>query len=230
MNEIIIEKDTDIVNELVEGHNSVVFNTDDVGVLTECIKKLNDHELDCSTKKINCDVSLNFKNTKLSTRVEIIKWALGYKDLVDATLILNIFNLIKGFNNCDQSFFEVSEVMFNSFEEFIDVKTSLKDDLLLFRKELAKYFYSLFRTVGATVFPDNVRPEILPLIYQRIFLIADFISISNMIRNFKTVEDLVFVENAEMFLQSLSTRYVFAGALMRNAGVVLGDINAGDKQ
>lgn len=230
MNEIIVENNIDVVAKLVDGHNSVVFKTDDIEVITDCIIKLNDHELSCGEKKVPCDVSLNFKNTKLNTRLNIIKWALGYKDLVDSTLILNIFNLIKGFNNCDQSFFEVNEVMFNSFEEFIDIKTSLKDELLGFRKELAKYFYSLFRTVGATVFPDNVRPEILPLIYQRIFLIADFISISNMIRNFKSIEDLVFVENAEMFLQSLSTRYVFAGALMRQAGVVLGDINAGDKQ
>lgn len=230
MNEIIVDKQCDIQEKLKEGKNLVVFKLEKAEDVIACLKKLNEYEIACIEKQTPLEVSLNFKALDLPSRECILQWALTYKDLVDSTLILNIFNLIKGFNNCDKSFFDVKEVMFNTFEEFIDVKTALKDDLLAFRKELAKYFYSLFRTVGATIFPDNVRPEIMPLIYQRIFLIADFISISNMIRNFKSVDGLVFVENAELFLQALATRYVFAGALMKQAGVMLGDNNVGDKQ
>lgn len=225
MKEIIVDKQgMDITSELdVNEKNIVVFKQEDPSTICEQLNKINIWEIERIESKENCDVSLNFKELSFDTRVVILKWALTHFDLVDSTLVLNIFNLIKGFNNCDSSFFDAQEVMFNSFEEFIDIKTLLKEDLIIFRKELAKYYYSIIRTVGATVFPDNALPVIIPLVYQRIFLISDFISLSNMVRNFKSIDELVFVENAEMFLQSLATRYVFAGILMKKAGVVTGE-------
>jgi hypothetical protein len=103
--------------------------------------------------------------------------------------------------------------------EFVDMKVKLKAELTELSKEITRYFYSILRTVGLTDFPANNLPEVIPFIYQRIFLVSDFISLSNIIRKFESIDNLVYVENAEYFLQSLSTRYMFATMLIQNAGL-----------
>jgi len=169
--------------------------------------------------KKNFTIRLNLKELSFDARLEIIRSAIKNLDLIDSTLILNIFNLIKGFNTVDPSFFASPDIVVNSMLEFVDMKVKLKAELTELSKEITRYFYSILRTVGLTDFPANNLPEVIPFIYQRIFLVSDFISLSNIIRKFESIDNLVYVENAEYFLQSLSTRYMFATMLIQNAGL-----------
>lgn len=197
----------------------LIFEEMSVEESIECIKLIHEKELELHNSKTNFELSINFKALDFKTRLEILKYAITNLDLIDSSLILNIFNLVKGYNTFDDSFFESEEIMINNLEEFLDIKSGLKTELDELTKEIARYYISILKTAGVTDFPANNLPKVMPFLYQRIFYISDFISLSNIIRKFTEVTDLIYVENAESYLNALANRYVFANILMQDLGL-----------
>jgi hypothetical protein len=161
-------------------------------------------------------VKLNLKALSFEDRLEILRSALNNQDLLDSTLVLNIFNLINSYKELNKDYYSSEEVMVNSTIEFIDMKNKLKEELTKFSNELARYYISIIKTVGVTDFPANNLPQPIPYVYQRILLISDFISMSNIIKSIQEVNGLIYVENAELFLSALANRYVFANAMIKD--------------
>ena len=211
----------DTITDFAQYNQKVLtFDFSDENTLLATLDALNTFEKSAQEKKEHFEISLDFKKLPMSLRVAAMKWALTNEELIDSTLVLNILNLIKGYNTFDESFFQSPVVIVNNLEEFLDLKQALTSELKTFTTALAKYYFSIFKSAGITDFPANNRPVIIPTVYQRVLLVSDFISLSNIIRKFTEVKDLVYVENAEMFLNTLATRYVFANTLMEQAGLL----------
>lgn len=195
-------------------------NLEDMKICLQTIFDAEKELHDAKENKKEYEINLEgIKNLSLDNRVELLKMALKNEDLLDSTFLLNIFNFLKTFNNFDDSFFQSSAVFVNDFDEFCDLKDGVMEELEVVNKNIARYYISIIKTLGVTDFPANNLPQIMPYIYQRIFLISDCISLSNMIKKYKSVDNLIYVENAEYFFSNLANRYVFANFLIKNAGL-----------
>lgn len=219
MNEVVVNSIDDC--RYNDDSTMFIFKDKSSDEIVDFLKKLNTLELEFIESNKKFDIHLNFKSIGFSDRISIMKWALQNNDLVDSSLILNIFNFIKGYNTFDDTFFDSKEVIVNDLEEFLDMKTALSTEISYFVKNLAKYYFSIIKTVGVTDFPSNNLPETIPFIYQRVLLISDFISLSNIVKGIKSIDELIYVENAEMFLQSLSNKYLFSQILMNKTGMLI---------
>lgn len=163
---------------------------------------------------------LDVKNLPFEEKVEFFKYILSNEDVLDSVIILNIFNMIKCYNAFDDSYFEAEDTFFKDFEEYLDIKTSLRDELDRFSKQLCIYYMSILYSCGVT--DDNADKDIIsmPLVYQRILYVVDFISMSNILnktKNFEIkVDDLYLIQNSCIYLESLSNRFLIGLKLMKS--------------
>lgn len=50
-------------------------------------------------------------------------------DIRNASLILNLLNLIRPYNTFDDEFFKSENIMFNDIEQFLDLKMTFSDEI-----------------------------------------------------------------------------------------------------
>lgn len=220
MNEIVIDKTgIDIAESDLNNSVKIIYKIDDKDEIIKHLTKLNNYELKQQEEKKPIEIYLNFKALSFDTRLEILRWALTKEDLIDSSLILNIFNLIKGYSTFDKTFFESEEVMFNKATEFLDFKRKLVVERTKFLRELARYYFSAIKSCGIVEYSTDNPPVIIPFVYQRVLLISDFITMSNMLYDIVEVNDLVNVANARYFIDSLSTKNSIANIFIKSLGV-----------
>lgn len=220
MNEIVIDKTgIDIAESDLNKSVKIIYKVDDKDEIIKHLTELNNYELKQQEEKKPVEIHLNFKALSFDTRLEILRWALTKEDLIDSSLILNIFNLIKGYSTFDKTFFESEEVMFNKATEFLDFKRKLVTERTKFLRELARYYFSVIKSCGIVEYSTENPPVIIPFVYQRILLITDFITMSNMFYDIVEVNDLVNVANARYFIDSLSTKNSIANIFIKSLGV-----------
>ena len=220
MNEIVIDKTgLDVENLDLENAVKIIYKVDDTEYIIKHLTDLNNFELKKQEEKKPIEVHLNFKYLSFDTRLEILRWALTKEDLIDSSLVLNIFNLIKGYSTFDKTFFDSEEVMFNKATEFLDFKRKLATERAKFLRELAHYYFSAIKSCGIVEYAVDNPPVIIPFVYQRILLISDFITMSNMLCDIVEVNNLVNVANARFFIDSLSTKNSIANIFIKSLGV-----------
>ncbi len=93
-------------------------------------------EIYVKEKDSNESTFIDIKPLPFDLKKAVFKHALAYPDLLNSYMILNIFNLIKGYNTFDDSFFENPSIYFNTLEEFLDIKTDLASEIDVFMKQL----------------------------------------------------------------------------------------------
>lgn len=220
MNKIIFDKTGIEVSDInLENAVQIVYTLDDKDEIIKHLTELNKYELKRQEEKKSVEIHLNFKALSFDTRLEILRWALTTEDLIDSSLVLNVFNLIKGYSTFDKTFFESEEVMFNKATEFLDFKRKLSAERSHFLRELARYYFSAIKSCGIVEYATDNPPVIIPFVYQRILLISDFITMSNMLCDIVEVNDLVNVANARFFIDSLSTKNSIANIFIKSLGV-----------
>lgn len=220
MNEIVIDKTgLEVENLDLENAVKIIYKVDDTEYIIKHLTDLNNFELKKQEEKKPVEVHLNFKSLSFDTRLEILRWALTKEDLIDASLVLNIFNLIKGYSTFDKTFFDSEEVMFNKATEFLDFKRKLTTERSKFLRELARYYFSAIKSCGIVEYAVDNPPLIIPFVYQRILLISDFITMSNMLCDIVEVNNLVNVANARFFIDSMSTKNSIANIFIKSLGV-----------
>lgn len=208
---MIITNETNI-NEITEMNDVFKFSDD----ITEdnLIRTLNFiYEYELENKK-SC--SLYLKNLSQELKLSIFNNALTNENLVNSNIILNIFNLIKGYNTFEDSFFEHNDVIFKDLEEYLDIKIELNRNLGSFIKNLIFYYLSIIRSCGITEYTNEMNPIDIPMIYQRILSISDIVSLSSIFMKSPNIEtnDLVLVNNAYQYMALLSSNFNFANKLM----------------
>ena len=145
----------------------------------------------------------------------IFKYALTHEDIVDSYTILNLFNLLKGYNTFEDSFFQSPAVFLNSLVEFVDLRADLKAEIEAFTKKLILYYLAIFKSVGITEFTEDNKPIIIPYVYQRFILISNFVSMSNILLKETTFPtEIPTVANAGVFITQLAGRFSIANLFM----------------
>ena len=166
------------------------------------------------------DIELHMKELPFEVRVAVLRDALTQKDLLDATIVINVFNFIKSFNTFCDDFFTNDIILVNSIVEYLDLKTELALELKETTDTLLSYVFSVIKSVGVTEFTNDNQPEMIPLFYQRLLMASDFVSISNMLKKTSSVDHskLILVANASTFLLSLCNKYSIANFLEIETG------------
>lgn len=167
------------------------------------------------------DIELHMKALPFDIRIAALRDALAQENLLDATMVINIFNFIKSFNTFCEAYFTNSIILVNSIMEFLDLKTALAAELKETTERLVSYVFSIIKSVGVTEFTNDNQPTMIPLFYQRLLLACDFVSISNMLKKTESVDQtkLTLVANASTFLLSLCKKYSLANLLDVATGV-----------
>lgn len=163
---------------------------------------------------------LDVKNLSFETKVEFFRYILSNEDVLDSVIILNIFNMVKCYNAFDDSYFSAESTFFKDFEEYLDIKTELREELDKFSKQLCIYYMAVLYSCGVT--DDTADRDIIsmPLIYQRLLYIVDFVSMSNILNKTKNftinVDELPLIQNSCIYLESLSNRFLIGLNLMKS--------------
>ena len=128
--------------------------------------------------------------------------------------------MVKCYNAFDDSYFSAESTFFKDFEEYLDIKTELREELDKFSKQLCIYYMAVLYSCGVT--DDTADRDIIsmPLIYQRLLYIVDFISMSNILNKTKNftinVDELPLIQNSCIYLESLSNRFLIGLNLMKS--------------
>ena len=202
MSVLLITNENSIKDNL-ENYSSIQFSKD---ILEEnLIKNL---EILYEYEKVREEsIAVDVKMLSMELKIALFKHALQYESLLNSYIILNIFNLIKGYNTFDDSYFDEIFTYFNNLEEYLDIKIQLNREISEFTKKLMIYYVSIMKSCGAIENPV-VGIEI-PYLYQRILYISDFVSLSNMFMkcpNFNT-EELIVINGAYDYITMLANKF-----------------------
>lgn len=190
--------------------------------LLNVLDKIFDFEADWIEKDgSNCFIfSTSIKSLKTEDKMKAILFAIGNADkMVDQWMTLNIYNLIKGYNTFADEYFEAEEIYFDSLVELMDVMGEFKDskEYAELIRNVSVYYLSIIKTIGITSGNKLEQAIVLPLMYQRLLYMSDFISLSNILNKSKDIKesDLVVVNGSYAFLLELSKRFIISNTFMK---------------
>ena len=214
--EIIVNSDFDVVSALAELKQPTVFKFESISS-DEAIVKIGEilkYQVDNLGKDNVIETDISIKALSKEEKIAIIKHILTLDDVLDSYVILNIYNFIKGFNTFDSSYFYSPIVYVNDMEEYLDIKYELKEELSEFTKKVCVYYLSVLRSIDKI---DNNDPKmvIIPLIIQRILMIADFYTLSVMLNKVKSIniDETYIVNNALAFVNTWAGNQVMSKEL-----------------
>lgn len=214
--EIIVNSDFDVVSALTELKQPTVFKFESISS-DEAILKIGEilkYQVDNLGKDNVIETDISIKALSKEEKIAIIKHILTLDDVLDSYVILNIYNFIKGFNTFDSSYFDSPIVYVNDMEEYLDIKYELKEELSEFTKKVCVYYLSVLRSIDKI---DNNDPKmvIIPLIIQRILMIADFYTLSVMLNKVKSIniDETYIVNNALAFVNTWAGNQVMSKEL-----------------
>lgn len=198
--------------QVINGDVRLKVEADTVEYLKVCLNTANDIEHAIFQNGKQWGAYTQLKHLPFELRKAAIQWALDPANLdkvVDPSLILNVFNLIKGYNTFDQSFFESQHILVNSMLEMSDMKRALKEPLTDFITCVCKYYLSILRSASVTEYMPSDKPVKLPVMIDSLFRLLDFMTLSSLLRKSKAIgtDTLFNVENASGYLLILSNKY-----------------------
>ena len=181
----------------------------DKETLINVLEQIYKYELE---KEIN--IVINAKHLAFDLKISLFEHALIYDNLINSVVILNIFNLIKGYNTFEDSYFELDVTYFNSLEEFLDIKISLNRELAQFSRQLIIYFLSMFKCAGIT--DKTLETITIPHIYQRTLSCCDFVSLSNIFMKIPSIntDELVIINDPYRYLTFFIRKFNISDRLM----------------
>jgi hypothetical protein len=150
----------------------------------------------------------NLKEAKTEQKIDALKYGFSTPTLDDPLMQLNLYNLIKSYNNMNDEFFASSDVYFNSVEELLDIKLALGVEIKAFIRQLSIYYMSLFKSYNKLFFTPSDEHISLPTLYKNMILTSDLLTLSGIFAKspeFSTNE-LIYIDDAYVYLTALITR------------------------
>lgn len=150
----------------------------------------------------------NLKEAKTEQKIDALKYGFNTPTLDDPLMQLNLYNLIKSYNNMNDEFFASSDVYFNSVEELLDIKLALGAEIKAFIRQLSIYYMSLFKSYNKLFFTPSDEHISLPTLYKNMILTSDLLTLSGIFAKspeFSTNE-LIYIDDAYVYLTALITR------------------------
>lgn len=172
--------------------------------LLELLKLVYDYEQRPKTKIL----FLNLKKLDTDLKADALKYALSREDLKDPITSLNILNLIKIYNNLDDSFFENENVWVNSLEDLLDLKLLIHDELKAFVKQFSIYFLSLIKSYNKMIYTPLDTHIDLPQTYKTLFLSMDFMTASGIFSVSEPIntDELIYINEATPYLMEMMVK------------------------
>ncbi len=195
----VVADDRNIViraNELAE---------DVVNVIKEIGSKVQDYNINNENQII---LMFDLKGATTCQKIEAIKYAFNTPTLEDPLMQLNLYNLIKSYNNMNDEFFNSSDVYFNSVEELLDIKLALSKEIKAFIRQLSIYYMSLFKSYNKLTYTPSDEHITLPILYRNMILSSDLLTLSGILAKspeFSTNE-LIYVDDAYVIMTALISR------------------------
>ena len=197
-------------------------------VVLNAIKCINDFEATFDTRSSSGKsklpvIEIDAKKCNTDTLIAILRYAMGREDLVNASLLLNIFNLIKQYNTLNESYFEHELSYVKSIEEFIDLKASLAPEIKNVCTKLAYWYlgalYSIHKTEVTVV--DKLEP--VPNLYHSLLLTSDLFTLSAIFNKGNSINtsELPLVDYAYVYVIELASRMCVTDAFVKDIEKVL---------
>ena len=150
-------------------------------------------------------IMFDLKNASTEQKIEALRYGLQTPTLNDPLMQLNIYNLVKSYNNMNDYFIKSTDVYYNSVEEILDIKLALGKEIKAFIRQLSIYFMSIFKSYNKFVFTPSDEHIVLPPLYRNMILSSDFGTLSGIFTKtpeFSTKE-LVYIDDAYVYLTTL---------------------------
>ena len=152
---------------------------------------------------INIDIDI--KNLDFETKKECLKYAISREDLNNSYFILNIYNLIKGYNTLEQSYFDSKDTIAKDIEELINLKLELKDEIKNVINKVSFYFLSILKTYSKFHFSsfDTLVP--MPNLYKNIIMSTDIGTLCGILNTCEdlNIKDCVYIQDSVLYLNTL---------------------------
>lgn len=120
------------------------------------------------------------KNSTTEQKIAALKLYMTDTDIYNHQLALNLHNLLRKIRMFDASFYEHESVLFSNYVEYIDIKEALADELIEFKRTMAAIYFACLRYCGD--FVERQNSETIPTVYKHQLFMADFLMMSNILR------------------------------------------------
>lgn len=186
--------------------------------LLAIIKAYDGLKLDSSTEnQVIPQPVFNLRGVQTDVLAEGMKVLLNCETIVNASLLLNIYNLVKKYNSFDSEFFNSESNWFIDAEQFLTIKRLTSSECQEFINKLSLWFLSSLYSMHKVEYTMMDIPQNMPLTYHYFILISDFFTISALLAKSKVdLSELKLVNRAYMYIGELSTRTALSFKLMEN--------------
>ena len=164
------------------------------------------------------NIVVDIKRLSIEAKAEALKYSMSRLDLVNASMIMNIFAVAQGVSSLSPEYFANEEVYFNSIVEMVKVKSAITEEIRVFCTTLSKWLLSAISSSSITEYSVIDEPQKLPKVFEAIFLSYDLIALSNFINNSDTIstDDLYLVENAFCYVSEMCAKTLAGVTLLNN--------------
>lgn len=190
----------------------IIDNNDGIDTIIDNLKNIFDFE-----QSNNVDIQICCKNIDTDKLTKIFDYCLSNYQIINSTVILNILNLVKGYNAFEQEFFDHKLVWFTDIEQVIDVKLELQDKISNFVTDLSKYFIGCIKSmhkVEYTYLDDIVK---LPPLFNHLFLSTDMLTLSGIMsksNNF-SINECPLIEDSYIYVSELASKFILSNSLSK---------------
>ena len=140
--------------------------------------------------KLSAEEILEIKELTTENKIKCFKFFLENNVITNKSVIGNIFMLINGINSFEDDLAGDNRIFFNGLEEYVDIKTELREEISAFKIKLLEYYLGIIK--GLTVKLPELKVHITNT-YYNIFQLANPIFISKLM-----VTHLKYVDNAKI--------------------------------
>lgn len=161
---------------------------------------------------------LDVKHSTFEIKEKVFKKLLSSEDIKNPIFILNVLNLIKNYNDFDDSFFSNDLIYFESIVEHLDMRINLDSDIYNLQKKVALYYLSLFSSIERVEYTILDEYEELPQFIKALFLTSNIITMSGIISRVKdlNIKEFLQIKNANFYLTNLLNEYTLSGVLVNS--------------
>lgn len=215
----LIFKDVNELRNTIKDVKEDVFLSFDeslsVNDLTNQVKEV----LELENEELPCHIFLCLKKFSHAHKLSILKYAMHYDNLCDLVLLLNILNLIKCYNDLEDSFFKDDYILFDAIDDMLDYSVELTEDITYLKRELNLAFLSVFKSYHKFTYADtdNFKPCLTKLLHH-LLLSCDLLTLSSIFATSESINtnDCYYVKNAMFYIQELFSKNAIFQELTTN--------------
>lgn len=134
------------------------------------------------------------KQSSIEEKQQYLRDCIHNPDATDEVAILNLLNLLSS-ESLSDALLAQDNILFNDYTEFMDIKKSLKSDLMFLNNELAHNYFSVLTSCKTVKGVRKEQIKVVPPLYKILLLNLGFFKLNGILSNhIKTIDlDNVFI-------------------------------------